>query len=148
MSEDQTNLRLYGKNSDDLNIISAYLQDSIVRIKDIIFLKENKIFLMMVKRFMWEDVEKGVFRKPKRIMSVIKFSNIFEVSAKNINQQNRNKILELLTIKAPNSTDGLNKIKMIFSGESIITLISEDINVILDDQGIPWKAKSIPKHKI
>ena len=34
---------------------------------DIANLKKNKIFLMQLNRFMWEDVEKGVFRKNKRI---------------------------------------------------------------------------------
>ena len=38
--------------------------------------KKNRIFLIQFNRFMWEDVEKGVFRKSKRIQSVLKFENI------------------------------------------------------------------------
>jgi len=56
-------LKLIGKNIEDLKTISAYSQDSIVKIKDIVYLKENKIFIVMLSRFMWEDLEKGVFRK-------------------------------------------------------------------------------------
>ena len=36
------NLKLIGKNKEDLKVISAYLQDSIVIVKDIVFLKRNK----------------------------------------------------------------------------------------------------------
>ena len=60
------NLKLLGRNQEDLKVISAYLQDSIVAIKDIAFLKINRTFIMVVNRFMWEDIEKGVFRENKR----------------------------------------------------------------------------------
>ena len=43
-------LKLIGKNIEDLKTISAYSQDSIVKIKDIVYLKENKIFIMMLSR--------------------------------------------------------------------------------------------------
>ena len=41
---------------------------------------------MQLNRFMWEDVEKGVFRKNKRIRTILKFENVLEVLSKNINQ--------------------------------------------------------------
>ena len=44
-------------------------------------------------------IEKGLFRNPKRINSVIKFNNVLRVISKNINQLNKNRILELLTIE-------------------------------------------------
>ena len=40
------------------------------------FLKKNRIFLMQLNRFMWEDIEKGVFRKNRRIRTVLKFENV------------------------------------------------------------------------
>ena len=60
---EKNNLKLIGKNHEDLKVISAYLQDSVVIIRDIVFLKKNRTFIMIVNRFMWEDVEKGIFRK-------------------------------------------------------------------------------------
>ena len=53
------------KTSEDLRVISAHLQDSIVKTNDIANLKKS-IFLMQLNRFMWEDIEKGVFRKNKK----------------------------------------------------------------------------------
>ena len=40
------------------------------------------------------------------------------------------------------------KIKLIFAGDSIITIFVEEIDVLLDDLGKPWIVKKVPKHKI
>ena len=72
------NLKLLCRNQEDLKVISAYLQDSVVTVKDIVFLKRNKAFVMVVNRFMWEDIEKGVFRKNKRIRCAIKFEEVIK----------------------------------------------------------------------
>ena len=148
MTKDINRLKLIGKNIEDLKIISAYCQDSIVKIKDLVYLKENKIFIMMLSRFMWEDIEKGVFRNYKRIKSVLKFNFIESVLAKNINQQQKNRNLELLAIKSNHNLNNLYDINLIFSGNSIILLKSEEIDVMLDDQEYFWKVKHSPKHKI
>ena len=54
---------------------------------------------MQLNRFMWEDVEKGVFRKNKRIRTILKFENVLKVYAKNINQSKKDKFLDFLTIE-------------------------------------------------
>ena len=59
------NLKLIAKTDEDLRVLSAHLQDSIVKTSDIVNLKKNRILLVQLNRFMWEDVEKGVFRKNK-----------------------------------------------------------------------------------
>ena len=83
------NLKLIAKTDEDLRVISAHLQDSIVKTSDIANLKKNRIFLMQLNRFMWEDVEKGVFRKNKRIRTVLKFENVIKATSKNINQKKK-----------------------------------------------------------
>ena len=149
MSKDEiVNLKLLGKNQEDLKIISAYLQDSVLIVKDIVFLKQNRTFVMIVNRFMWEDVEKGFFRQNKRIRCAVKIEEVIKVESKNINQKNKNKLLECLAIKCSSIIDETYKINIFFSGNSIITIISEVIEVSLHDLGIPWNAKHIPTHKI
>ena len=83
------NLKLIARTEEDLRVVSAHLQDSIANVSDIANLKKNKILLMQLNRFIWEDVEKGVFRKNKRIRTVLKFDNILEVRSKNINQSKK-----------------------------------------------------------
>ena len=149
MSEDaKNNLKLIGKNEEDLKVISAYSQDSIVAVKDMAFLKKNRIFLLIINRFMWEDIEKGIYRQNKRIRCAIKFEGILKVKSKKINQKNRNKRLECLTIKCNQSLSKNYEIIFFFAGGPAITLIAEYIEVAMDDLGVPWNVKHIPKHKI
>ena len=89
MKSENFNLKLTVKSIEDLKTISAYLQDSVVVTKDIIFLKSNKVFIMLVNRFMWEDAEKGLFRENKRIRCAVKFNQVFKVISKNINQKKK-----------------------------------------------------------
>ena len=146
--DEQTNLKLIGKNQEDLKVISSYSQDSIVNVKDMVFLKENRTFVMIVNRYMWEDVEKGVFRQNRRIRCAIKFEEVLAVKSKNINQKNKNKPLECLTIECNLITDNNYDIKFFFSGDSVITLVSEAIEVVMHDLGKPWNVKHVPIHKI
>ena len=69
------NLKLLAKTEEDLKVVSAHLQDSIANIADIANLAKNRMFLLQLNRFMWEDVEKGVFRKNKRIRTIRKMYN-------------------------------------------------------------------------
>ena len=149
MSADEKNgLRLMVKNQDDLKVISAYLQDSIVIVRDIVFLKKNMTFVMIVNRFMWEDVEKGVFRQNKRIRCAVKFEEVLKVKSQNVNQRNKNKPLEYLAIECRLNFNKAYEINIFFSGDSIITIISEAIEVVMYDLGKPWEVKHIPIHKI
>jgi len=142
------NLKLIARTPDDLRVISAHLQDSIVSTENIASLKKNRIFLMQLNRFMWEDVEKGVFRKNKRIRTILKFDNVIEVNSKNINQNSKDKFLDFLAIESYQTPDDNYEMKLIFSGDSVIKVVAEVIEVALDDQGEPWDTKNKPKHKV
>jgi len=141
------NLKLIAKTEEDLRVVSAHLQDSIVSVGDIANLKKNNIFLIQLNRFMWEDVEKGVFRKNKRIRTVLKFENVLSVVSRNINQIKKDKFLDFLAIETNITPDNNYEMKIIFAGDSIIRVISEVIEVTLDDQGEAWDTKNKPKHK-
>ena len=140
------NLKLIARTEEDLRVVSAHLQDSIVSVADIANLKKNKIFLMQLNRFMWEDVEKGVFRKNKRIRTILKFENVMNVLSININQLKKDKFLDFLAIETSITPDKNYEMKIIFAGDSIIRIISEVIEVTLDDQGEAWDTKNKPKH--
>ena len=141
------NLKLLALNDDDLKVLSAHLQDSVILVKDMIFLKKSRTFLMMVNRFMWEDVERGIFRENKRIRCAVKFENVFEVKSRNISQKKQDKILELLSIDSE-VKNNKKELLITFAGNNEIILIVEEINILLDDVGLPWKVKHVPKHEL
>ncbi len=140
------NLKLIARTVEDLRVVSAHLQDAIVNINDIANLKKNKILLLQLNRFMWEDVEKGVFRKNKRIRSVLKFENVIKVKSRNINLAGKDKFLDFLTIETNQMIDNNYEMKILFAGDSIVKVTAEVIEVTLDDQGEAWDTKNKPKH--
>ena len=142
------NLKLIAKTEEDLRVVSAHLQDSIASIADIANLKKNKIFIMQLNRFMWEDVEKGVFRKNKRIRTVLKFDNVLKAFSKNINQKKKDNFLDFLAIETIKMPDNNYEMKITFAGDSVIRIVAEVIEVTLDDQGESWDTKNKPKHQV
>ena len=142
------NLKLNATSDEDLRVISAHLQDSIVQVKNIVHLNKNRILLIQFNRFMWEDVEKGVFRKNKRIQSILKVDNVVGVYSKNLNQKNKERFLDFLAIETKLLSDKSYEIKLNFAGDILIKINSEVIECFLEDISDPWKTKNKPKHDI
>ena len=142
------NLKLSATSDEDLRVISAHLQDSITQIVNIVHLKKNKIFLIQFNRFMWEDVEKGVFRKNRRIQSIFKLENVLSVYSKNLNQKNKNRFLDFLAIESKQLLDKSYEITLHFAGDILIKVNVEVIDCFLDDQGESWKTKNKPKNNL
>ena len=140
------NLKLLANSEEDLRVISAHLQDSITQVKNIAHLKKNRIFLIQFNRFMWEDIEKGVFRKNRRIQSVLKFDNILDVFSKNINQKKSDRFLDFLAIETKCLSDKSYQIKLNFAGGILIKLNAEIIECFLEDQGDSWETRNKPKN--
>ena len=92
-------------------------------------------------------LKRGVFRKNKRIRTVLKFENILKVASKNVDQKKNDRFLDFLAIETTKMPDKNYEMKLIFSGDIVLKLIAEAIEVTLDDQGAPWESKNKPEHK-
>ena len=141
-------LKLNATTIEDLKVLSAHLQDSITQPGNILHLNKNRILIIQFNRFMWEDVEKGVFRKNKRILSILKFENVLSVNAKNLNQKKKDHFLDFLAIESKILSDKSYEIVLHFAGDKLIKVNSEVIDCFLDDQGEPWETKNKPRHNI
>jgi|TARA_Y100000031_G_scaffold65394_1_gene73252 hypothetical protein len=120
--------KIIAKESQGLQLISACCFEAKVKIDEIKFLKKNKIFLISVERF---NREKN--KNNEKINSICKFEFVDDVKSKNIDQNNKDKILELLTISL--FKKGKNyEITLLFQDNAFITLSTEIIEVTLEDQ--------------
>ena len=128
--ENQYLKKIIAQSPEDLNIISACCSEGRVNIKDIKYLASNKIFLMSILRLSKEEENKN-----KLINSIIKFEFINSSKSKNIDQNDTNLTLELLTIDIFKKEENF-EITMLFSKNRIITLAAEVIEVTLEDQKI------------
>ncbi len=148
MTSQISQLKLLANDEKDLKIFSAYLQDGVILTQDIKFLKKNKTLLCIFNRFMWEDAEHGVFRENRRIKSALVFKSILKVKSKNINVKNKSRILEFLALEVNKLKNDNYNLKLIFSGDGVISMEAEFIDSTLEDFSDSWTTKYKPKHKI
>ena len=120
--------KIIAKDIDGLKLISACCFQSKLKIKDIKFLKFNKIFLISFKRF-----KKETDKKEEIINSICKFEFVDNVKSKNIDQNNPDLELELIAMDLLKKNEKF-EINLIFSNKAYITLSIEIIEVTLEDQ--------------
>lgn len=120
--------KILAKDNQGLKLISACCFEAKVRVSELIYLKKNQIFLIFMQRFNRENEKDG-----EKINSVCKFEFIESVKSKNINQNDKDLILELLTIDLIKNKDKF-EISLIFSNNCFITLSTEVIEATLEDQ--------------
>ena len=145
--ENISKLKLLAEDVQDLNVFSAYLQDSVIVANDIKFLPKTKKLICVFNRFMWEDAERGIFRGNKRIRSALVFDNVLVVKSQGINPKKKTKILEFLAIKTEIKNNYFD-IRLIFSGDIVLSVKAEEIDSSLEDFGKTWETNYKPKHKI
>ncbi len=120
--------KILAKDNQGLKLISACCFEAKVRVSELIYLKKNQIFLIFMQRFNRENE-----KDEEKINSVCKFEFIESVKSKNINQNDKDLILELLTIDLIKNKDKF-EISLIFSNNCFITLSTEVIEATLEDQ--------------
>ena len=120
--------KIIANDNEGLQIISACCAGAKVKISNIKYLQSNKIFLLLIERSMVETDNKD-----KKINSICNFNFVEKVKSKNINQNKKDKILELIAIDyLKNKND--YEINLIFSNNAHISLTTETIEVRLEDQ--------------
>ena len=122
--------KIIATDNEGLQMISACCSGAKVKISDIKFLKSNKIFLLSVER---TKVESG--EEYKKVNSICKFDFVDQVKSKNIDQKNKDLVLELIGIDYLKNKDDY-EINLMFSDNIHISLMTETIEVKLEDNEI------------
>ena len=142
-------LKLRAEDEADLQIIGACLQDALVPICDMIWLRDERRFAMVVNRFMWEVPPEQVAPEDgadedeihTRINGILSFQKVKAVRLRNIEQTDRERILNLLTLRGRD--DGVD---LEFAGGGTVRIETDAIDCYLEDVGAPWPTKSRPAH--
>ena len=120
--------QIIASDLDGLQVISACSMGAKIKVADIKYLLSNKVFLLSIERTKIETNQED-----KRINSVLRFDNVLKVKSKNIDQNNKELIIELMAIDyLKNNTD--YEINLIFNNNAYIALTTETIEVRLEDQ--------------
>lgn len=141
-------LRLAALDEEDLNIVSAHVQDAIARVGDIEFQSGQNRLLLPVNRFAWE-VKKRLFRRNnERRNSVLQFDRVKGLKSTGFDQNDSDAVLSVLAIRFEETEMPSGQIEIVFSGDAAIRLDVECVEARLTDLGAAWQASSRPAHSV
>ena len=155
-------LRLRARDADDLQTIAACLQDALVPLSEIAFLKAEHRFVMVANRFRWEHAPNETVPVPtagtdarfaerdddeesaarfERVNCGICFDRVRAVRFKGLDVRRKSQILNLLTLQSRPDA-----ITLVFAGGATIRLEVSGIRCHLEDMGEPWPTRWQPAH--
>lgn len=147
-------LKLKAVDAEDLGVLSAFLQDSLVAVGDISYQPADKRFLLVANRFRWEampceeESELGDSDCFERIHSGLRFENVTAVKSRGLEALDAAQLLELLDIEAEATGGQYAAFTLIFAGDVAIRVEIAAPLCFLEDIGEPWPTKWRPKHPL
>ena len=120
--------QIIANDNEGLQMISACTAGAKVKVADIKYLSSNKVFLLSLERTKIETDQAD-----KIINSICRFDFVDKVKSKNIDQKNKELVLDLIAIDYLKNKDDY-EINLIFDNNAYIALTTETIEVNLEDQ--------------
>lgn len=154
-------LKLIALDVEDLAVVSAQLQDAVVRVEDIAFLKGPRQFAMIANRFNWmtalrsaggdaaRGLKVGKQASFERRRCVIRFECVNRIQLQGIDLSDKRRVLSLLAISFNSAGEEgpEGALDLIFSGGAILRLHVECIEGELRDLGAAWSTRAVPRHE-
>ena len=141
-------LRLVALDEEDLNIVSAHVQDAVTKVGEIKFDARDKQLVLPVNRYAWEKKRSLFSRRGERRRSVLHFDRVLGVRSSGINQSKGDTVLSLLAIEFAAGDAPTGTIELTFAGGGAMMLDVEVIEVQLADVGGVWEATARPRHGV
>lgn len=137
-------LRLVAFDAEDLAVVSAHLQDAVVKVGDLAYLPDRNRFALAARRFDWCCCES----EPTRCLSGLHFDGVQRVRTRGFDPKAPDAVLSLLTIGFSEGTSPSGAVTLVFAGGAEIELEVECLEARLQDLGAAWAAKSRPAHDL
>ena len=127
-------LALFAKSETDLNVISALVQDGVLKKNNIRWIKKRHRFSMLINRFRWELVPTQAQTTVPfcRVQTMLAFDGVLRVLSLGAENALEKQILSLLRIELI-AGESCDEVKLFFSGNTLIRLKTEFIHVVLQD---------------
>jgi len=138
-------LRLIALDVEDLAIISANLQDALVRVADMAYLPRSKRFALVASRFDWVASTAG---KKERCETGLHFERVLKVTRTGIDQTAADQRLNLLSVGFSDDDAPAGQVTLTFSGGAGLRLDVECLEAQLRDTGPRWPCTCCPGHKL
>lgn len=142
-------LKLIALDAEDLAIVSAHLQDAVLKVADMTFLPREKRFAVVANRFDWVDAidsDAAADKHYARRRAALRFERVLGAQVHGIDLKNKSSVVSLLAISFEPGEPPEGNVTLQFADGGAIRLHVECIETELRDLGPVWEAKSRPKH--
>lgn len=141
----QPELTLAAEDGEDLDIISARLQDAVAPLKDLVWLPKSRRFAALFNRFKWED---GDAKTNLRVRSLLHFDDVLSAQSRGLKRGAPDAVVSLLAIRftPKGAEDPGGTVELVFAGGGSIRLEVECIDAGLSDVSGDWAARGRPDH--
>ena len=137
-------LKLVALDQEDLAVVSAHLQDAVLRVGDIVYLPQEHRFAIEARRFDWEGKSTET---PQRRLACLHFEHVKGVRVRGIDQANKDAVLSLLAITFEEKDAPSGTATLIFAEGGAIQVDLECIEMQMKDLGPVWASESRPAHE-
>lgn len=142
-------LKLIALDEEDLQIVSAHLQDAVLKVGDIDFLATEAKLVLGVNRFVWELAADGKrHRSFERRRTAVYFSRATNLRATGIDRQFKDDVLSVLAIRFTATDAPSGTIEIVFAANKALRFEVEAIEVQLTDLGPAWETQAKPDHEL
>ena len=147
MMAEADRLKLLALDEEDLAVLSACVQDAVLKVADLVYLPKEKRFAVGMNRFIWEKAD-GRRRTYERRRTALSFDRVKAVQCSHIRRDRPDAVLELLAIsfEPADAPDGF--VTLYFAGGGALRLEVECLEVRLADLGAAWATTAKPVHDI
>ena len=136
-------LRLLAQDEEDLAILSAHMQDALVRVGDMTFLPKSGVFALVGSRFDWVAAERGL-RQRRQVG--LHFDRVLKASRKGLETAKPEDVLNLLSMTFTATDAPAGVVDLVFSGGAAVRLEVECLEGQLRDLGPRWQTTRQPGH--
>lgn len=135
-------LRLWARDSDDLPVLSALVQDAVLTARDMRHVRRSRRFALLVNRFRWEArARAGARGRPcERVRSLIVIGDVVRAAARGIAPDAPDTVLSLLSIGFAPGPDGTGRVVLHFAGDGEVACDVECLDIAVRDVSRPWQA--------
>jgi hypothetical protein len=135
-------IHLIAHDPDDLIVMSALLQDALVRHADMTYESKRHRFVLVLSRFRWEA---GPTAR-ERVRAGLHFNHVLKVQHQKLALAKADSVAELLAIRCATDGAGGTEITLELAGGGAIRLVAECLDAEVRDLGPAWRADHTPDH--
>jgi len=145
-------LKLVALDNDDIEVISAHVQDALVKAADVRWQPRERRFVMALNRFDWmnaagaKDATAAECRDYRRCRTALRFERVNACKCRGLDPAERDALLNLLAVEFAESDSPSGIVTLTFSGGGVIRLEVECLEAELADLGEVYAAAVCPDH--